>query len=70
MAQVLRALASGEDTRPWEARPMRKSLGAQASWGVRFQSTSGAESFARDLAAGAQGHVTNAPLSHVTSITV
>ena len=50
-ADTLRALAIGEDTRPWEPRPARKSLGAQASWGVRFDTTEKAATFARNLAA-------------------
>ena len=50
VAEKLLAYARGGDPRPWEPRPERKSVGAQASWGVRFESDDGAEKFCRDLA--------------------
>ena len=50
VAEKLLAYARGGDPRPWEPRPERKSVGAQASWGVRFESDEGAEKFCRDLA--------------------
>ena len=50
VVEKLLAHARGGDPRPWEPRPERKSVGAQASWGVRFESDEGAEKFCRDLA--------------------
>ena len=42
-------LAQGKDPRPWEARPTRKSVGAQASWGVRFSTQPEVDKFAQEL---------------------
>ena len=49
VAETLRASARGVDKRPWEPVALRKSVGAQASWGVRFNQISEAEHFARQL---------------------
>ena len=49
VAETLLASARGVDKRPWEPVALRKSVGAQASWGVRFNQPSEAEHFARQL---------------------
>ena len=36
VAATLGSFAGGADTREWEERATRKTIGAQASWGVRF----------------------------------
>ena len=46
----LRDAARGVDDRAWEARPPRKSVGAQVTWGVRFQEASEAVAFVEKLA--------------------
>ena len=47
----LRAFAAARDGRAWEEpAKVRSSIGAQSSWGVRFESDAGAEKFCRDLA--------------------
>jgi DNA repair protein REV1 len=51
LAQRLQGFACGRDDRAWESRPVRKSVGAQASWGVRFALASEAEHFIHQLAA-------------------
>mmetsp|Transcript_3086 Transcript_3086/g.9736 ORF Transcript_3086/g.9736 Transcript_3086/m.9736 type:complete len:454 (+) Transcript_3086:163-1524(+) len=50
LATRLQGFACGRDDRPWESRPVRKSVGAQASWGVRFALASEAEHFVHQLA--------------------
>ena len=45
----LRDAAKGVDTRAWEARPPRKSVGAQVTWGVRFEEASEAVAFVEKL---------------------
>jgi nucleotidyltransferase/DNA polymerase involved in DNA repair len=49
ISQKLRSFAAGEDVRPWEPRPERKSVGAQSSWGVRFQTALEATTFVEKL---------------------
>lgn len=49
-AETLRAFVVGVDTRPWDPRPPRKSIGAQASWGVRFDTAAEANTFTSKLA--------------------
>ena len=49
VAEKLLAYARGGDPRPWEPRPERKSVGAQASWGVRFESDEALRSSAATL---------------------
>ena len=49
MAAKLRGYAKCADKRPWEPRPVRKSIGAQSSWGVRFETAAEAATFARKL---------------------
>jgi len=49
-AERLRAFAKARDERPWEARPGRKTVGAQSSWGVRFGEVHEAERFINELA--------------------
>jgi DNA repair protein REV1 len=48
-AVTLRANAAGHDDRTWEPRPARKSVGAQSSWGVRFETSTEALAFAQQL---------------------
>lgn len=43
--------AKGVDRRPWEARPPRRSVGAQVTWGVRFVEAGEAVAFVGKLAA-------------------
>ena len=50
-ATLFRAFAAGADSRKWEPRPERKSMGAQSSWGVRFHTLVEAETFVRKLSA-------------------
>ena len=50
MSETLRAFARGSDRRPWQA-PVRRSVGAQASWGVRFNRPEEVEHFVRQLCA-------------------
>ena len=50
-ATLFRGFAAGTDTRKWEPRPERKSMGAQSSWGVRFNTQPEAESFVQKLSA-------------------
>ena len=45
----LRDAAKGVDTRAWEARPPRKSVGAQVTWGVRFEEAAEAVAFVEKL---------------------
>mmetsp|Transcript_27954 Transcript_27954/g.52913 ORF Transcript_27954/g.52913 Transcript_27954/m.52913 type:complete len:544 (+) Transcript_27954:1-1632(+) len=40
----------GIDSRKWEPRPSRKSVGAQVTWGVRFETNEEAAKFITDLA--------------------
>ena len=47
----LRDAAKGIDTRAWEARPPRRSVGAQVTWGVRFVEPAEAAAFIEKLAA-------------------
>ena len=49
VSATLRAFAAGKDPRPWEPRPVRKSVGAQSSWGVRFATAEDAHTFAQKL---------------------
>ena len=51
----LRDAARGVDDRAWEARPPRKSVGAQVTWGVRFQEASEAVAFVEKLAGEVSG---------------
>ncbi|GAB5372640.1 hypothetical protein AAMO2058_001682400 [Amorphochlora amoebiformis] len=37
LGQAIHEHAKGIDLRIWDARPLRKSVGAQLSWGVRFE---------------------------------
>ena len=46
---ALRDAARGVDTRAWEARPPRRSVGAQVTWGVRFVEASEAVAFVTKL---------------------
>lgn len=48
-SETLRAFAAGKDSRAWEARPPRQTVGAQSSWGVRFRTAAEAEGFATKL---------------------
>eukprot|EP00931_Biecheleriopsis_adriatica_P055698 TRINITY_DN32992_c0_g1_i1.p1 TRINITY_DN32992_c0_g1~~TRINITY_DN32992_c0_g1_i1.p1 ORF type:complete len:1112 (+),score=185.85 TRINITY_DN32992_c0_g1_i1:113-3448(+) len=48
-AHTLHSLAYGVDERPWEPRPRRKSVGAQISWGVRFDVVEKAHDFCKQL---------------------
>jgi len=41
----------GIDTRPWNPRPIRKSVSAQISWGVRMKTDSEVEDFLKHLSA-------------------
>jgi DNA repair protein REV1 len=54
---TLRAYADGKDPRPWEPRPPRKTIGAQSSWGVRFEAAAEADRFAVKLAAEVGGRL-------------
>ena len=47
---ALRDAARGIDRRAWEARPPRKSVGAQVTWGVRFEAPAEAVAFVEKLA--------------------
>ena len=49
VSTTLRGYADATDNRQWEARPTRKSIGAQSSWGVRFATAEEAGSFGRQL---------------------
>jgi nucleotidyltransferase/DNA polymerase involved in DNA repair len=49
VSATLRGYADATDNRQWEARPTRKSIGAQSSWGVRFATAEEADSFGRQL---------------------
>ena len=51
MSETLRAFARGSDRRPWEPQAVRRSVGAQASWGVRFNRPEEVEHFVRQLCA-------------------
>ncbi|CAE8627988.1 unnamed protein product [Polarella glacialis] len=48
-AHSIHSLARGIDERPWEPRPQRKSVGAQISWGVRFDLLEEAQAFCKQL---------------------
>ena len=48
--KTVRAFANGTDERPWDPNPQRKSIGAQSSWGVRFNTMEEALKFTRKLA--------------------
>ncbi len=43
---MLYEYARGIDKRPWQPRPKRKSVSAQAGWGVRFKEDSEVNQFA------------------------
>ena len=47
----LRDASRGIDARAWEARPPRKSVGAQVTWGVRFAEAAEAVAFVEKLCA-------------------
>ena len=49
VAGTLLAFARGVDQRPWEAQALRRSVGAQASWGVRFSEDREVHHFAAQL---------------------
>jgi len=49
LGQTLYDYARGIDKRKWERRPTRKSVGAQLSWGVRFQTHEEVAVFLRKL---------------------
>ena len=50
-------MADGVDKRVWEPRPVRKSVGAQSSWGVRFETDEEALTFVRKLSAEVGGRL-------------
>ncbi|KAK3240013.1 hypothetical protein CYMTET_50109 [Cymbomonas tetramitiformis] len=47
---MLYSFSRGMDLRKWEERPARKSVGAQVTWGVRFEEQAEAVKFMNDLA--------------------
>jgi hypothetical protein len=48
--EMLFTYARGIDARKWEARPVRKSVGAQVTWGVRFDNEAQVMRFVEQLA--------------------
>lgn len=50
-AQAIRQYARGQDDRTLQFRKIRKSIGAEVNWGVRFADTTQAHAFLRKLAA-------------------